>query len=77
MGPLIPACSHQSRGLAWGLQPLRVLEISTGLSEGFSVHKIRNHAGGVPGWLSQLSIRFQLRSWSHGSWVQAPHRALC
>ena len=31
---------------------------------------------GVPGWLSQLSTRLQLRSWSHGSWVWAPHRAL-
>ena len=32
---------------------------------------------GVPGWLSQLSVQLWLRSWSHGSWVQAPHRALC
>ena len=32
---------------------------------------------GVPGWLSQLSIQLQLRSWSHGSWVQAPRQALC
>ena len=31
----------------------------------------------VPGWLSQLSIRLQLRSWTHGSWVQGPCRALC
>ena len=32
---------------------------------------------GVPGWLSQLSIWLWLRSWSHSSWIQAPHRALC
>ena len=32
---------------------------------------------GVPGWLSQLSIRFQLRSWSQGSWVWALCQALC
>ena len=32
---------------------------------------------GAPGWLSWLSIRLRLRSRSHGSWVQAPHGALC
>ena len=32
---------------------------------------------GAPGWLSQLSLRLQLRSWSHSSWVWAPHQALC
>ena len=32
---------------------------------------------GAPGWLSQLSVRLQLRSWSYGSWVRAPPRALC
>ena len=32
---------------------------------------------GAPGWLSRLSVWLRLRSWSHGSWVQAPHRALC
>ena len=32
---------------------------------------------GAPGWLSQLSIRLWLRSWSHGLWVQAPRQALC
>ena len=32
---------------------------------------------GAPGWLSRLSVRLQLRSWSHGLWVQAPRRALC
>ena len=26
---------------------------------------------GAPGWLSRLSIRLQLRSWSHGSWFPA------
>ena len=31
----------------------------------------------VPGWLSQLNVRLRLRSWSHGSWVRAPHQALC
>ena len=32
---------------------------------------------GVPGWLSRLSVRLRLRSWSHGPWVRAPRRALC
>ena len=32
---------------------------------------------GAPGWLSRLSVRLRLRSWSHGSWVRAPRRALC
>ena len=32
---------------------------------------------GVPGWLSRLSGRLRLRSWSHSSWVGAPHQALC
>ena len=32
---------------------------------------------GAPGWLSQLSVRLQLRSWSHSPWAQAPCRALC
>ena len=32
---------------------------------------------GVPGWLSRLSVRLQVRSWSRGLWVQAPHRARC
>ena len=31
----------------------------------------------MPGWLSWLSGRLQLRSWSHSSWVQAPCQALC
>ena len=31
----------------------------------------------APGWLSRLSIQLRLRSWSHGWWVWAPHRALC
>ena len=32
---------------------------------------------GAPGWLSRLSIRLELRSWSCGPWVRAPHQALC
>ena len=32
---------------------------------------------GAPGWLSRLDIGLQLRSWSHGLWVWALHRALC
>ena len=32
---------------------------------------------GAPGWLSRLSVRLQLRSWSHSLWVRAPRRALC
>ena len=32
---------------------------------------------GAPGWLSRLSFRVRLRTWPHGSWVRAPHWALC
>ena len=32
---------------------------------------------GAPGWLSPLRVWLQLRSWSHGSRVWAPHWALC
>ena len=37
----------------------------------------RNDLAGAPGWLSRLSVRLRLRSWSRGLWVRAPHRALC
>ena len=33
--------------------------------------------GEAPRWLSQLSVWLRLKSWSSGSWVWAPHRALC
>ena len=32
---------------------------------------------GAPGWLSQLSVQLQLRSWSHSPRVRAPRKALC
>ena len=32
---------------------------------------------GVPGWLSRLSFRLWLRSWSRGSWAEALPGALC
>ena len=32
---------------------------------------------GARGWLSRLSVRLWLRSWSHSSWVWAPCLALC
>ena len=28
-------------------------------------------------WVTRLSVRLQLGSWSHGLWVRAPRRALC
>ena len=31
---------------------------------------------GAPGWLTQLSTRLWLRSWSRGPWVLAPRQAL-
>ena len=37
---------------------------------------IINGQTGASGWLSWLSIWHQLRLWSHGSWVWAPHWAL-
>ena len=42
-----------------------------------SAGEIRKIFLGVPGWLSRLSFRLRLRSWSHGLWVRAPCRALC
>ena len=38
---------------------------------------LKRPLGGAPGWLSRLSNELRLRSWSHGSGVRAPHRALC
>ena len=35
------------------------------------------YSSGVAGWLSHLSVRLRLRSWSQGSWVWAPHQSLC
>ena len=32
---------------------------------------------GAPGWLSLWEVLLWLRSWSHGSWVRVPQRALC
>ena len=32
---------------------------------------------GAPGWLSRLSVRLQLRSWSPASWDEALHWVLC
>ena len=37
----------------------------------------KNLICGAPGWLSWLSGRLQLGSWSRGPWVRAPCRALC
>ena len=37
---------------------------------------LKQKPSGAPGWLSRLSVRIQLRSGSHGSWVRAPVR-LC
>ena len=43
----------------------------------FNSEFLRTYFWGTPGWLSQLSVWLWLRSWSHGSWVQAPCWALC
>ena len=40
------------------------------------INKILKNLG-VPEWFNRLSVRLRLRSWSHGSWVRAPHWALC
>ena len=52
------------------------VEVSRHQAQGLAWIKIPS-ATRAPGWLSQLSIRLQLRSWSHGSWVRAPHQAHC
>ena len=44
---------------------------------GAGLRRYLKHLTGAPGWLSRLSLRLQLRSWCHGSWVQAPSQALC
>ena len=41
------------------------------------VFDINNQFPGAPGWFSWLSVQLWLRSWSHGLWVEALHRALC
>ena len=46
-----------------------------GVESGSGVNNYANT--GAPGWPSRLSVPLRLRSWSHGSWVRAPHRALC
>ena len=59
------------------LSPLGLINIKRPgniLPENLSSQKA--NSTGAPGWLSQLSVRLQLRSWSHGLWVPAPHRAL-
>ena len=43
----------------------------------YATNTLRWGISGAPGWLSQLCIRLQLRSWSHGSWVHAQCQALC
>ena len=47
------------------------------VNEKIYLNNIKAQWMGAPGWLSQLSFWLQLRSWSHGLWVQAPHQALC
>ena len=42
------------------------------VKSGWSV--IEKFSSGLPGWLSWLSVRLPLRSWSHGAWVWALHR---
>ena len=37
---------------------------------------IKNRSG-APGWINQLSLRLQVRSWFHGSWGRALSQALC
>ena len=37
----------------------------------------RNAQGRAPGWLCQLNVRLQLRSWSYSLWVRTPCQALC
>ena len=37
----------------------------------------KERGAGALGWLSWLSVRLWLTSWSRGLWVRAPRRALC
>ena len=68
----------------WATQASRRFGFSTQLllillgfnSPALLEYHLKCHFWGVPGWLSWLSVRLQLRSWSHGSWVWAPHWAL-
>ena len=42
-----------------------------------SKHKLQKLDWGAPEWLSRLSVRLWLRSWSRSPWVGAPRGALC
>ena len=39
--------------------------------------KLIPESHGAPGWLSQLGVRLQLRSWSRSLWFQTLRRAPC
>ena len=42
-----------------------------------STRRLPTSHKGEPGWLSGLSVRLRLRSWSHGLWLRAPCWAVC
>ena len=54
-----------------------VRELSSGHKSSFWLFSVKNQQWGAPGWLSWLSVRLRLRSWSHSLWVRAPRQALC
>ena len=75
-------CLHGTPSVLWELFLLRNYYVYGHCVEDFiktllhtSPFKI-THLG-APGWFSWLSVWLWLRSWSHGSWVWAPHWALC
>ena len=53
------------------------LSLCSSLPHTLSLHDALPIFHGAPGWLSRLSGRLRLRSWSHSLWVRAPRQALC
>ena len=73
--------SPMDNGLSFSISPLPLL---VSLLVFWLVHQLLEGRGesvmyppGAPGWLSQLSIKLWLRSWSCSSWVWAPCQVLC
>ena len=66
------------RALCWAWGLLGILSLPPPLTHMLSLSQDKHFLKKTKNlWLSWLSIWLRLRSWSQGSWVQAPCRALC
>ena len=84
MSPDIVKCSLGTKlqNYPWlrptaGLHLWMHLILITNLCGKFYSSSLYRAVSGCLGWLSQLSVQLQLRSWSRGSWVWALRWALC